>query len=184
MNAEAIWTIARDRAGYHLRDHRHPSPGLVDVLLALAEGPAHGTEIARRAGRAQPWVTSRWLPRLWTFGFAEYVEVDPAEVKPGKAAGGRTARVWRLTRAGRELVAALEAELRTDQEGGDPMTPAEHDALAQVRDEVEWRLSSTALPLSGYQVDDVIQALRQLVADPGTRPAALVALGLDGEGDE
>lgn len=57
-------------------------------------------------------------------------------------------------------------------------TPTEHDALAQVRHQVLFLLP---YQLTGHQVDDVIQALRQLAADPGTRPAVLVALGLTTE---
>ena len=58
------------------------------------------------------------------------------------------------------------------------MTPAEHAALVRVRHQVLFLLP---YQLTGHQVQDVISALRQLVADPGTRPAVLVALGLGGE---
>lgn len=108
MNAETIWAAARDRNG-DTRDRRLPSAGIRAVLLALTDGPAHGSEIARRADQSQPNVTAQWLPKLFAFGFVVFIEVDPGEVKPGKLAGGRTSRMWKLTRAGRELVAALQA---------------------------------------------------------------------------
>lgn len=76
-----------------------------DVLLALLSGPAHGSEVARRAGRHQSTVVAVWLPRLCERGFVQ--ASDPVEGL-GHQGGGRPARIWTLTERGRELAEALE----------------------------------------------------------------------------
>lgn len=79
------------------------SPGLTDVLMALAEradNPPYGTELARDLKANQPSVL-RWLKQLDRAGFAE---VD--FVIQGRT-GGTAAEYWTLTPAGRKLVEAL-----------------------------------------------------------------------------
>jgi hypothetical protein len=113
---ERIWTAARDRRGNEF-DNRTPSRGIRAVLAAMADGPAWGGEIARRAGQDQG-NTCRWLFKLELFGFVAQVDTLPAcQVKRGKRmdggrqSGGRPAVFWRLTRAGGELAEALAVEL-------------------------------------------------------------------------
>ena len=110
MSVEQLWTTARNQHG-NWGDRRTPSPGITDVLLALRDGPVYVSEIARRTGQDQGNV-SVWLRKLADWGLTERAAVIPAgEVKSGKAAGGQDAVIWRLTRAGHELVAAIAAEL-------------------------------------------------------------------------
>jgi hypothetical protein len=78
------------------------------VLIALLDGPAHGSEIARRAGQRQQNVTWVWLPKLRQF---RLVETDPWDTPGlGHQGGGRPARVWELTASGRELAELLRDE--------------------------------------------------------------------------
>jgi hypothetical protein len=60
-------------------------------------------------------------------------------------------------------------------------TPAEHAALVHARHQVMVLLAGTdSSKLYGYNVEDVIGALRVLLADAGVRGDVLVALGLEG----
>jgi hypothetical protein len=105
---EALWSVARNRNG-EFKDRRRPSPGIAAVLVAMAEvGPTHGSAIAGAAGQRQHNVTSVWLPKLDSFGFVHRVDTVPGL---GNQGGGRPAVIWALTGRGRELVAALAAEL-------------------------------------------------------------------------
>lgn len=104
-DVERLWVAARNRNGEH-NDRRRPSAGIAALLLELhRRGPQHGRALARATEQSQPNVTAHWLPKLARFGFVDH-EVVPGL---GNQGGGRPARVWRLTRAGRELAGALAA---------------------------------------------------------------------------
>lgn len=112
---ERIWLATRRRvgAGRGGADRRSPSAGVSAVLLALREhGPMHGGEVARRGGLDQG-NTSRWLHMLRDLGFLA-AETPIAEIK---YMGGFQARVWALTKRGRELAKALAAQDTTRQNG-------------------------------------------------------------------
>lgn len=103
---ERIWTAARNRCG-DWQARRTPSAAQTAVLLELANGPAYVGEIARRTGVGQGNLSYTYLRTLDRYGFAVRDEIVPGL---GNQGGGRPAMYWRLTRAGRELAAALEAE--------------------------------------------------------------------------
>ena len=107
-SVEKLWDTGRVRANA-LRDRRRPSPGIAAVLAAMAEaGPLHGSALARMAGQKQNNVTTLWLPKLDRFGFVWPVD-EVAGL--GHQGGGRPAVIWALTAKGRQLAAALRAEL-------------------------------------------------------------------------
>lgn len=102
---ERIWTRARDLYG-HVNDRRVPSAGLSALLLALLDGEAHGSELARRAGLDQSNATAVHLPKLRRMRLVDGWEV----VGIGHQGGGRRASMWALTPEGRALAGALLEE--------------------------------------------------------------------------
>jgi hypothetical protein len=98
---EWLWWVGIVEAdGYHERTR--PSTGMAAVILAVDRlREAHGTAIARDAGRAQPWTTAIALPKLARFGMVAH------RARPG---GGRAGRYWRLTDRGQRLADLLAEE--------------------------------------------------------------------------
>jgi DNA-binding HxlR family transcriptional regulator len=107
--SERLWTAARGRHG-NFRGRRRPSPGLAKTLTMLHDlGHAYGRQLARESGLSQGTLTGQWLPQLERLGF---VERAGTVAGLGYQGGGMPAQYWRLTSAGRKLVAALLDEAR------------------------------------------------------------------------
>ena len=91
------------------------TPGMFQVLIALADGEKHGYAISRKS-RAAPAGRSRSAPRRSTRSFRRFVQegvIAESAERPDPALDDERRRYYRLTTFGREVARAEAARMET-----------------------------------------------------------------------
>lgn len=115
-------------------------PGTLDVMLlaVLGRGPAHGYALAREIERLSDDVfvveEGSLYPALRRLAARGDVACEPRETPPGRPPSpGRTAKVYRLTGAGRRRLAQQAALWRAAARGVDRVIDGRPPAPPQAR---------------------------------------------------